>query len=272
MAPPSRTSESDRLVLRNSSEGILRLTLNDPATRKSLSSAMMTALAGALSDAAAEETVRVIVIAAMGPAFSSGHNLREITAHRSDPDGGRRFFEQLMDQCSSLMQSIVEHDKPVIAEVQGIASAAGCQLVASCDLAVASESASFCTPGVNIGLFCSTPMVALSRNVSQKHAMEMLLTGDTVAADEALRIGLINRIAPPNRLAEEVDELARKIASKSQATVRLGKKAFYRQLDMPLAKAYDLASRVMVENLIIRDAEEGIGAFIQKRAPQWQDR
>jgi enoyl-CoA hydratase/carnithine racemase len=233
---------------------------------------MMTALAEALGEAAGNPAVRVIVIAALGPAFSSGHNLKEITAHRNDDDGGRLFFNKLMDQCGSLMLSIVEHEKPVIAQVQGIASAAGCQLVASCDLAVASEEASFCTPGVDIGLFCSTPMVALSRNVARKHAMEMLLTGDAIKAGEALRIGLINRVAPANRLAEEVDQLAHKVASKSMATVKLGKRGFYRQLDLPLAKAYAYTSGIMVENLMLSDAKEGIGAFIEKRRPKWQDR
>ena len=260
------------LVERQLIDGILRLTLNDPATRNSLSSAMMGALAGALADAAGDPQIRVIVLAAMGPAFSSGHNLKEIAAHWSDNDGGRAFFNRLMDQCRTLMLSIIGHDKPVIAQVQGIASAAGCQLVASCDLAVASEDASFCTPGVDIGLFCSTPMVALSRNVARKQAMEMLLTGDVIAANEALRLGLINRIAPANRLAEDADELARKVASKSMATVKLGKHAFYRQLDMPLADAYAYTSGVMVENLLLKDAEEGIGAFIEKRRPKWQDR
>ena len=259
-------------VERELRHGILRLTLNDPSSRNSLSSAMMSALSAALAEAALNPRVRVIIIAAIGPAFSSGHNLKEITARRSDADAGRAFFNSLMDQCGGLMLSIVDHDKPVIAEVQGIASAAGCQLVASCDLAVASENASFCTPGVNIGLFCSTPMVALSRNVSRKHAMEMLLTGDVISAKDALRIGLVNRVAPANRLGEETEELARKIASKSLAVVKLGKQAFYRQVDMPIAEAYAHMSGVMVENLLLRDAEEGIGAFIERRAPQWEDR
>jgi enoyl-CoA hydratase/carnithine racemase len=263
---------SASLVERDMRDGILRLTLADPKTRNSLSSAMMSALSGALADAASDSAVRVVIIAAIGPAFSSGHNLKEITAHRDDADGGGAFFNGLMDQCGALMQSVVQHDKPVIAEVQAIASAAGCQLVASCDLAVASEYASFCTPGVDIGLFCSTPMVALSRNVSRKHAMEMLLTGDVIPASEALRIGLVNRVVPTNRLAEETEALARRIASKSLATIRLGKRAFSRQLDMPLAEAYAHTSAVMVENLMLRDAEEGIGAFIEKRAPKWQDR
>jgi enoyl-CoA hydratase/carnithine racemase len=262
---------SNPLVDRALRNGILRLTLNDPASRNSLSSAMMASLSDALAAAENDPAVRVIVIAAVGPAFSSGHNLKEITARRSDPDGGRQFFTGLMDQCARLMMSIVEHKHPVIAEVQGMASAAGCQLVASCDLAVASDRAGFCTPGVDIGLFCSTPMVALSRNVARKHAMEMLLTGDIIGAEEALRIGLINRIAPTNALSEAVDALAAKVAAKSSATVAIGKRGFYRQVDLPLAEAYAQMAQAMVEKLMIHDAEEGIGAFIEKRKPVWTD-
>jgi enoyl-CoA hydratase/carnithine racemase len=177
-----------------------------------------------------------------------------------------------MQQCSTLMRGIVHHPKPVIAEIHGVASAAGCQLVASCDLAVASDQAQFATPGVNIGLFCSTPMVALSRNVSHKHAMEMLLTGDMIDAQEAARIGLINRVVPANALSEAVDALASKIAGKSQAVTKIGKQAFYRQAELPLADAYDYASQVMVDNLRLHDAKEGIGAFVDKRPPCWEDR
>ena len=263
---------SSPLVHAAARDGILRLTLSDPKTRNSLSSEMMGALAQALAAAATDQSVRVIVIAAIGPAFSSGHNLKEITDHRSDGDGGKAFFAGIMNQCAALMMAIVNHEKPVIAEVSGLASAAGCQLVASCDLAVASEDASFCTPGVNIGLFCSTPMVALSRNVARKQAVEMLLTGDVIPASEAWRIGLINRVVPSNRLAEETDKLARKIASKSLAVLKLGKQAFYRQAEMPLADAYALTAGVMVENLLLQDAQEGISAFIGKRERRWQDR
>jgi enoyl-CoA hydratase/carnithine racemase len=253
-------------------QGILRLTLNDPNSRNSLSDAMMAALAVALDEAQHDDQVRVIVIAAEGPAFCSGHNLKEITGHRRDEDQGKAYFSRLMAHCSLLMQAIVHHTKPVIAEVQAVASAAGCQLVASCDLAIASEQARFATPGVNIGLFCSTPMVALSRNVSRKHAMEMLLTGDLISAAQAERIGLINRVVATQLLRSSVDDLATRIAGKSKAVTRIGKEAFYRQIDMPLADAYDYAARVMVENLLIQDAEEGIGAFIDKRPPQWEDR
>jgi enoyl-CoA hydratase/carnithine racemase len=252
--------------------GILRLTLNDPQTRNSLSESMMAALSAELDAAAKLSAVRVIIIAADGPAFSSGHNLKEITARRSDTDKGAAYFAALFKQCAELMMSIVRHPKPVIAEVQGLASAAGCQLVASCDLAVAADTASFCTPGVNIGLFCSTPMVALSRNLSRKHAMEMLLTGDTIPAAEALRLGLVNRVVASGELTNAATALATKIAAKSQLTVRTGKKAFYEQAELPLADAYAHTARVMAENLLARDAEEGIAAFIGKRPPQWEDR
>jgi enoyl-CoA hydratase/carnithine racemase len=230
----------------------------------------MTAMSAAL-DRAADSSVRIVIIAAIGPAFSSGHNLKEITERRQDADHGAAYFKRLMAQCATLMQAIVRHPKPAIAQVQGIASAAGCQLVASCDLAIASENASFCTPGVNIGLFCSTPMVALSRNAAPKHAMEMLLTGDAISAAEAQRIGLVNRVVSPNELAAETDRLARHIASKPQKTLKTGKEAFYRQLEMPLSEAYAYTSQVMVENLLRGDACEGIGAFLDKRPPDWAD-
>jgi enoyl-CoA hydratase/carnithine racemase len=260
-----------RLLIRSLDSGILRLTLNDPASRNSLSEAMMVQLHAAVVEAADNAAVRVIVLAATGPVFSSGHNLKEITAHRTDADRGEAYFAALFQSCAQLMLSIVHNPKPVIAEVQGLASAAGCQLVASCDLAIASEAALFCTPGVNIGLFCSTPMVALSRDVAPKHAMEMLLTGDTIAAQEAARIGLVNRAVPANMLAETVGTMARKIASKSQMTIRTGKEAFHAQLDLNLEAAYAMTARVMAENLLKRDAEEGISAFTAKRRPQWSD-
>ncbi len=259
------------LVLTALSGGVLRLTLNDAATRNSLSEAMMAELSAALRAAAEDRAVRVIVLAAEGPAFSSGHNLKEIGAHRADADRGAAYFAKLFQSCAELMLGVVQNPKPVIAEVTGLASAAGCQLVASCDLAIAAETARFCTPGVNIGLFCSTPMVALSRNVSPKHAMEMLLTGDLFSAADATRMGLINRVVAAEALSATVMELALKIASKSMVTVKTGKQAFYRQLDLPLAEAYAYASRVMTENLLMRDAEEGIAAFIGKRPPQWTD-
>jgi enoyl-CoA hydratase/carnithine racemase len=260
------------ILLKERSQGIIRLTLNDTRSRNSLSEAMMAALAVALDEAKQDEATRVIVIAAEGPAFCSGHNLQEITERRRDEDQGKAYFAKLMTHCSALMQAIVHHPLPVIAEVETVASAAGCQLVASCDLAIASQQATFATPGVNIGLFCSTPMIALSRNVSRKHAMEMLLTGEMISAEDALRIGLVNRVVPTQLLRSSVDDLARTIAGKSKAVTKIGKEAFYRQIDMPLADAYDYAARVMVENLLMQDSKEGIGAFIEKRPPDWQDR
>lgn len=261
---------TDRL-LRDLKSGILRLTLNDAASRNSLSEEMMAALQAGLDDAATDKTVRVIVLAAIGPAFCSGHNLKQITAHRADADKGAAYFAQLFEACANLMLTIVRHPKPVIAEVAGLASAAGCQLVASCDLAIAAETARFCTPGVNIGLFCSTPMVALSRSVGQKHAMEMLLTGDVFDAADAMRFGLVNRAVASNALSETVEALAARIAAKSMVTVKTGKQAFYRQADLPLEEAYAYTARVMTENLMQRDAEEGIAAFIGKRPPTWSD-
>ena len=260
------------LLLRDrDADGILRLTLNDGARRNPLSEAMLTELGAAFTAAGADPKVRVIILSASGPAFSAGHDLKEMTAGRAGEDHGRAYFTRILTLCSTIMQSIVACPKPVIAEVAGIATAAGCQLVASCDLAVAADTAQFSTPGVHIGLFCSTPMVALSRNVSNKHAMEMLLTGDMTTAARAAEIGLVNRVVSPDALQATTLEIARKIASKSSMTLATGKKAFYAQREMTLAGAYDYATQVMVENMLARDAEEGIGAFIEKRAPQWQD-
>lgn len=251
--------------------GILRLTLNDSRRRNALSEAMLTRLAAAFADAADNAAVRVVVLASHGPAFCAGHDLKELTAGRAAPDGGRAYFTKIMTMCSGVMQAIITCPKPVIAEVTGVATAAGCQLVASCDLAIAATTASFSTPGVHIGLFCSTPMVALSRNVSNKHAMEMLLTGDMTSASRAAEIGLVNRVVVPEALQDSTMEMALKIASKSSLTLATGKRAFYEQHEMPLAAAYDHASAVMVDNMMARDAAEGIGAFIAKRAPKWQD-
>jgi enoyl-CoA hydratase/carnithine racemase len=250
-------------------EASLRLALNRPHARNALSAELMGALQTALEDAAADKESRVVVISAHGPVFSSGHDLKEMSEHRQDADGGRAAYSALFAQCARLMQTIVRHPKPVIAEVQGTATAAGCQLVASCDLAIAASNAHFATPGVNIGLFCSTPMVALSRNVSPKHAMEMLLTGEMITADQALRFGLVNRVVDPANLEIETMKLARVIASKPLATVRLGKEAFYRQLPLELSEAYEFTARVMTENMLAAEAVEGIGAFIDKREPNW---
>lgn len=259
----------DPLVLYRRVGAVLRLSLNRPAARNALSEGLMAALQTALDDAGRDPAIHTIVLAAEGTAFSAGHDLREMTAHRQDSDGGKAAYAALFVQCSKLMQTIVRHRVPVIAEVQGIATAAGCQLVASCDLAVAASTARFATPGVNIGLFCSTPMVALSRNVSRKHAMEMLLTGDMVTAEDAKAIGLINRVVHPETLESETMALAAKVASKPYATVKTGKDAFYRQLEMGLEDAYTYTARVMTENMLAGEACEGIGAFLEKREPNW---
>jgi enoyl-CoA hydratase/carnithine racemase len=260
------------ILLREDDGGVAVLTLNQPQNRNALSEAMLEALGDALTAIAHDATVRAVVLAANGPAFCAGHDLKELSRHRGEADRGRAYFRHIMKTCSTMMQQIVTLPQPVIAAVAGPASAAGCQLVASCDLAIASKSAKFTTPGVNIGLFCSTPMVALTRNVSSKHAMQMLLTGEAVAADRAAQIGLINRVVAPGRERAEAVKLAREIAGKSSLTVKMGKEAFYRQLEMPLAAAYEYVSEVMTENMLARDAEEGINAFIEKRDPKWENR
>ena len=251
--------------------GLYRLTLNDTKKRNALSEEMMAKVKSSLSDATDNKSIRVIIIAGNGPAFCSGHDLKQMTAGRDNDDQGLTYFKKVFASCSELMQMIVEHPKPIIAEVSGVAAAAGCQLVACCDLAVAGKSARFNTPGVNIGLFCSTPMVALSRNVSNKAAMEMLLTGEMVSADKAEHIGLINRVTDDADLKQETTALAELIASKSSLTLKIGKEAFYKQKDMPLSEAYDFASKVMVDNMLEHDAKEGIGSFLEKRKPKWQN-
>src|SRR5215831_10426897 len=260
------------VLLRERSDDIAILVLNRPQSRNSLSEALLAALSGALTEIAEDKTIRTVVVAANGPGFCSGHDLKELTSRRSDADGGRAYFRHIMTTCSAMMQKIVNLPQPVIAAVQGIASAAGCQLVASCDLAVASTAAKFATPGVDIGLFCSTPMVALSRNISRKHAMEMLLTGEALSAEDAYRMGLVNRVVAPGEEQSEAIAFARKISGKSSHIVKIGKEGFYRQAEMRLADAYKYVSEVMVENLMARDAEEGLNAFIEKRAPKWEDR
>jgi enoyl-CoA hydratase/carnithine racemase len=247
--------------------GILRLVLNRPAQRNALSGALMTALGEALGHAARNPAVRVVVIAGAGPAFCAGHDLREL---RADPR--REAYERIFAQCSELMLAIVRLPKPVIAEVHGLATAAGCQLVATCDLAVAGAASRFATPGVDIGLFCSTPMVALSRAIGRKPAMEMLLTGEPIDAIRARELGLVNQVVPGGQLREAVDDVARRIAAKSARTVAIGKEAFYRQAELDLAAAYRYAAEVMTTNMLARDAGEGIDAFLEKRPPHWQDR
>lgn len=260
------------ILLRDTLGSIALLTLNRPAARNSLSEGLIGELHAAMSDIGGDKSIRAVVLAANGPAFCAGHDLKELTARRSDADRGRAYFAQIMNACSAMMQAIVHLPKPVVAAVQGIATAAGCQLVASCDLAVASDAAAFATPGVDIGLFCSTPMVALSRNVPRKQAMEMLLTGEPVSAATAQSIGLVNRVVSAGTERDAAIALAEKVALKSAYTVKLGKEAFYRQAEMNLADAYRFAAEVMTENMMARDAEEGIGAFIEKRDPKWQDK
>ena len=264
--------ETAASLLREDQSGIACLTLNRPAARNSLSEEMIGALTDAFDSIAHDAAIRAVVIAANGPAFCAGHDMKELTARRTDADGGRAYFRHIMTICSTMMQKIIGLPQPVIAAVSGVATAAGCQLVATCDLAIASSEATFATPGVEIGLFCSTPMVALSRNVTRKAAMHMLLTGDPVTADDAVRLGLINRAVPAGSERDQALALARQISSKSQYTVKIGKGAFYRQAELSLTDAYSYASEVMTENMMARDAEEGICAFIEKRTPVWEDR
>ncbi len=249
-------------------EGVMWITLANPPAN-AFSMAMMEALQTALDDARDDPAVRVVVIGAGGKVLSAGHNLKEMQAHRADPDGGRAFFEQTFETCGRLMQSVVQLPKPVIAAVDGIATAAGCQLVASCDLAVASERATFGVNGIDVGLFCSTPAVALSRKVHRKHAMEMLLTGGMIDAATAREYGLVNRVVPPEYLGQAVERYARTIAAKPPAAVALGKASFYAQVEQGLADAYAGAAEVMVENMMDEAAEEGISAFVEKRKPGW---
>jgi enoyl-CoA hydratase/carnithine racemase len=266
MTAMPRIKDDVAVVLEERDRGVLRLTLNRPEARNALSAALMAALLDALGRAAREPQTRVVVIAGAGPAFCAGHDLRELRT-----DQRRETYERLFAQCSELMLAIVQLPKPVIAEVHGVATAAGCQLVATCDLAVAAEDARFATPGVNIGLFCSTPTVALTRAVGRKAAMEMLLTGELIDAYRAQAIGLVNRVVPPAELRDAIDGLAREIAGKSALTVAIGKEAFYHQAELDLAAAYRYAAEVMTKNMLARDAGEGIDAFLAKRAPVWHD-
>jgi enoyl-CoA hydratase/carnithine racemase len=256
---------NEPLLLRQVQEGIATLTLNRPQARNALSMALMGELLTNLRNLAEEREIKVVIVAGSGPGFCAGHDLREL---RSQPQ--REIYQAVFKRCSELMQAIVALPKPVIAQVHGIATAAGCQLVATCDLAVAAEEARFATPGVNIGLFCSTPMVALSRAVPAKLAMEMLLTGDMIPAARALEIGLINRVVPGTELSAATFALARQIGAKSPLTLKIGKEAFYRQAEMGLAQAYDYASEVMTRNMMAADAAEGIDAFLAKRPPVWR--
>jgi enoyl-CoA hydratase/carnithine racemase len=266
MRATARVQENEPVLLEARDKGVLRLTLNRPAQRNALSIELMTALADALDGAAADKNTRVVIIAGAGPAFCAGHDLREMRS-----DNRREAYEAIFTQCSALMLKIVRLPKPVIAEVHGIATAAGCQLVATCDLAIAAEDARFATPGVNIGLFCSTPMVALSRTVGRKPAMEMLLTGELIDAATARSLGLVNRVVAKPELTRAATALAEQIAAKSAFTVAIGKEAFYRQAELDLAEAYRYAAEVMTKNMLAQDAAEGIDAFLAKRPPLWKD-
>ena len=264
--------ENSKILIKESCDkGVLRLLMNNLDQKNALSENMMNILIDEIKAASSDPSIKVIVLAANGNVFCSGHDLKEITAARENEDSGEDYFKNLFNSCSSLMELIVNIPQPVIAEVDGVATAAGCQLVASCDLAIASHESKFATPGVNIGLFCSTPMVALSRNVNKKNAMEMLLTGDVIKAEQAKEIGLRNNTVPKEEVTIEVSKLAEKIASKSSVTVSIGKKAFYAQAEMNLSEAYKYTSQIMKDNLLNDDAKEGIDAFIEKRSPDWKD-
>jgi enoyl-CoA hydratase/carnithine racemase len=268
-SPASPAASSQALLRREDDNGVVTLTLTAPQNRNALSLAMIEALISAFADIANDKKARVVVLTGEGPALSSGHDLREMQAHRNDPDRGYKYYQELMTRCSVLMQAIVALPKPVVAAVEGVATAAGCQLVASCDLAIASERARFALPGVTNGLFCSTPLVAVGRAVSRKHAMEMALTGRLYSAADAERFGLVNRVVPEGQALGEAQSLARSIAERSGPTVAIGKRAFYAQIEQPLDQAYALAAKAMVDNLAFPDSIEGIGAFLEKRQPRW---
>ncbi len=270
MNPSPRSEIPPALARRLDEGGVATLTLQSPASRNALSLAMIEALIGQFAAIGADPKVRVVVLAGDGPALSAGHDLKELMAHRNDADRGEAFYRRVMTRCAELMQQIVALPKPEIAAVEGVATAAGCQLVAASDLAVAGDRARFALPGVAIGLFCSTPLVAVGRAISRKHAMEMALTGALYGAEQAERFGLVNRVVPAGEALAEAQKLALRIAARSAATLAIGKRAFYRQMELPLAEAYALAARAMVDNLAHADAGEGIGAFLDKRDPHWE--
>lgn len=258
------------LVELETASGIATVTLSAPASYNVLSLAMMSELRGALAEVAADIECRVVILRARGKVFCAGHDLQEMVDASSHDDKGRALYERLFAECSAIMQTLVKMPQPVIAEVQGVATAAGCQLVASSDLAIAADEAKFGVNGVSIGLFCSTPMVALSRNITRKRAFEMLTTGDFLSAAEAAELGLINRAVPAEHLSSETTALAAKLAAKLPSALKIGKEAFYRQLEMPLRQAYEYTADVMVENMIERDTVEGVAAFLEKRTPDWK--
>jgi enoyl-CoA hydratase/carnithine racemase len=265
------TGNDEGSLLREDHGPIAVLTLNRPEARNSLSEGLMSVFQAQLNDVAPSPDIRAVVIAANGPVFCAGHDIRQMEAHRSDQDGGRAYFEATFAKCATLMQSIVSCPKPVIAAAERTATAAGCQLVATCDLAIAGEDAKFCTPGVNIGLFCSTPAVAIARNVGRKHTMEMLLLGEMISAQDAREFGLVNRVVPGDEVLPKALEMANKIATKSMPVLAIGKQTFYEQFDPDLAASYQRASRAMVENMMLEDAHEGLSAFLEKQEPNWRD-
>ena len=261
---------SFRLIKTEKSNNVFNIILNDEKHQNTLSEEMINELSEVFEIAESDNGIKVIILSSIGKVFCAGHNLKDLNSKRSENDNGEHYYKKLFQMCSELMISINKHSKPVIAMIDGIATAAGCQLISSCDLAYSSENSQFATPGVNIGLFCSTPMVPLSRTVGKKQAMEMLLTGDLIDAKKALSIGLINNVFETEKLEENVLKIANKIASKSSATIKIGKDAFYKQKDMSLKEAYDYTSKIMTENMLHKDSEEGITAFLEKRSPNWK--
>ena len=262
---------SFRLIKTEKSNNVFNIILDDEKNQNTLSEEMINELSEVFEMAESDNEIKVIILSSIGKVFCAGHNLKDLNSKRSENDNGEHYYKKLFQMCSELMISINKHSKPVIAMIDGIATAAGCQLISSCDLAYSSENSQFATPGVNIGLFCSTPMVPLSRTVGKKQAMEMLLTGDLIDAKKALSIGLINNVFETEKLEENVLKIANKIASKSSATIKIGKNAFYKQKDMSLKEAYDYTSKIMTENMLHKDSEEGITAFLEKRSPNWKD-
>ncbi|WP_209503964.1 MULTISPECIES: enoyl-CoA hydratase [unclassified Ruegeria] len=257
------------ILERNDTGAVARLTMNAPERLNALSDEMLSALQAELDTLREDTSIRAVILAGQGKAFCAGHDLKQMTAGRQSEDGGKAYFNDLFSRCAKVMMSIQSLPQPVIAQVHGIATAAGCQLVATCDMAVAAEDTRFGVNGVNIGLFCSTPMVALSRNIPRKQAFEMLTTGDFISAERAADLGLVNRVVPMTHLEQEANALAEQVASKLGAAVKIGKEAFYQQLLMPLDQAYDYTGDVMAQNMLYRDTEEGISAFIEKRPPNW---
>jgi len=263
-------AQHDKILLRERRDDVYILTLNCPENRNALSEQMIAAIERALVVIKVWLEVKAVIIAATGPVFCSGHDLRAVTQHREDGDSGKGYYKRLLVQCTRLMTTLTEYPKPIIAAVEGTATAAGVQLISSCDLAVASANARFCTPGVNIGFFCHTPAVALSRNLTRKHALEMLLTGEMIGAPRAAEMGLVNRVAPEGKALDEAITLGRIIAQKSPQALAMGKQSFYAQADQPVAEAYAIASDFMVDNMLTDDAIEGVAAFLHKRKPEWK--